>query len=87
MTLTFGGNDKILDMPVDFEDGILAKATAHFLAGLGAPEGRLGYFLQKAEDELQEARRFNEEDEDRDVSFEIGAPPPPLGRFRSNGWV
>lgn len=86
ITLTFGGNDKILDMPVDFEDGILAKATAHFLAGLGAPEGRLGYFMQKAEDELQEARRFNEEDEDRDVTFEIGSPPPPLGRFRTNGW-
>lgn len=87
ITMTFGGNDKILDMPVDFEDGILAKATAHFLAGLGAPEGRLSYFLQKAEDELQEARRFNEEDEDRDVSFEVGNPAPPLGLFRTNGWV
>jgi hypothetical protein len=85
--MTFGGDNHVLDMPVDFEDGILAKATAHFLAGLGAPEGRLAYFLQKAEDELQEARRFNEEQEDQDTSFEIGAPPPPLGRFRSNGWV
>jgi hypothetical protein len=87
VVLTFGGDGHVLDMPVDFEDGILAKATAHFLAGLGAPEGRLAYFLQKAEDELQEARRFNEEQEDQDTSFEIGAPPPPLGRFRSNGWV
>ena len=87
IVMAFGGDNCILDMPVDFEDGILAKATAHFLAGLGAPEGRLAYFLQKAEDELQEARRFNEEQEDQDTSFEIGAPPPPLGRFRSNGWV
>lgn len=87
VTMSFGGDQLLLDMPVDFEDGILARATAHFLAGLGAPEGRLGYFMQKAEDELTEARRFNEENEDQDTSFEIGAPPPALGRFRSNGWV
>jgi hypothetical protein len=87
VTINFGGDDLVLDMPVDFEDGILARATSHFLAGLGAPEGRLGYFMQKAEDELQEARRLNEENEDQDVSFEVGAPPPPIGRFRSNGWV
>lgn len=87
VTVSFGGDHLLLDMPVDFEDGILARATAHFLAGLGAPEGRLGYFMQKAEDELAEARRFNEENEDQDTSFEIGAPPPALGRFRSNGWL
>lgn len=87
VTVSFGGDQLLLDMPVDFEDGILARATAHFLAGLGAPEGRLGYFMQKAEDELAEARRLNEENEDQDTSFEIGAPPPALGRFRSNGWV
>lgn len=87
VTTSFGGDDLMLDMPVDFEDGILARATAHFLAGLGAPEARLGYFMQKAEAELDEARRFNEESDDQDLSFEVGAPSPPTERFRTNGWV
>ena len=71
-TLTAGGDNYLLDIPEDYEDGILARATAHFLAGLGTPSDRLSYFMQKAEDEFNEARRANEEFEDNDISFEVG---------------
>lgn len=71
-SIVVGGDNYLLDIPEDYEDGILARATAHFLAGLGTPSDRLSYFMQKAEDEFNEARRANEEFEDNDIAFEVG---------------
>lgn len=68
--IQFGGEDEILDIPEDYENGILAWATGHFLSSLGTPTERLQYFVTLGMDELQEARRANEEQEDLDLSFQ-----------------
>ena len=69
----FGGDTWHLDIPEDYENGLLAWATHHFLSGLGAPEKRLNYFIQLANDEFSEARAANERFEDQDIAFEFGS--------------
>lgn len=73
-SMSFGGDTVALDIPEDFENGILSWATHHFLSGLGAPQGRLGYFIGLAESEFDEARAANERYEDQDIAFEVGNP-------------
>lgn len=71
---SFGGDALALDIPEDFENGIMSWATHHFLSGLGAPQGRLSYYIGLAESEFDEARGANERYEDQDISFEVGNP-------------
>jgi hypothetical protein len=74
--LSFGGDATYLDIPEDYENGILARAAAHFLGGLGAPEGRLSYFQGMAEQELDRAIVTNHEYEDQDICFLPDTTPP-----------
>jgi hypothetical protein len=80
-TAGFGGDALALDIPEDFENGIMSWATHHFLSGLGAPEGRLSYYISLSESEFQEARAANERYEDQDISFEIATPPWGRGAY------
>lgn len=69
---TIGGDSYTLDIPEDYENGIIAWAVHHFLSALGAPESRLAYFIKLANDELAEALKANELYEDQDTGFELG---------------
>jgi hypothetical protein len=69
----FGGDLWTLDIPEDYENALMSRATQEFLSSLGAPQGRLEYYIQLANDEFQEARAANERFEDQDISFELGA--------------
>lgn len=73
-TYSCGGDEHPLDIPEDYENGILSWATHHFLSTLGAPQGRLTYYVQLANDELEEAKRVNEQFEDQDIGFDLGFP-------------
>jgi hypothetical protein len=70
ITYVFGGDDELLDIPEDYENGILSWAQAHFLSATGAPRERIQYFMGLALDELNEARRVNEPGEDQDMAFQ-----------------
>lgn len=77
--VTAGGDNILLDIPEDCEHGIISWATHHFLSSLGAPSGRLEYFVGLADKELARAEKANEEYEDQDQSFELGGG---LGYYR-----
>ena len=69
-----GGDNVYLDLPEDFENGLLSWAVHHFLSGLGAPEGRLRYFISLANGEEDRALEANETFEDEDHAFQFGDP-------------
>lgn len=69
---TIGGDNYTLDIPEDYENGIIAWAIHHFLATLGAPDSRLAYFVKLANEELTEALKANEHYEDQDIAFALG---------------
>jgi len=71
-TFNFGGDNWFLDVPEDYENAILSRATHQFLSDLGAPEGRLSYWIQMANSEFDEAQAANQRYEDQDISFELG---------------
>jgi hypothetical protein len=71
-TFNFGGDNWYLDLPEDYENALLSRATHQFLSDLGAPEGRLSYWIQMANSEFDEAMEANHRYEDQDISFELG---------------
>jgi len=71
-TFAFGGDNWFLDIPEDYENAIMSRAVHQFLSDLGAPEGRLSYWIQMANSEFDEATEANQRYEDQDISFELG---------------
>lgn len=69
-TISIGGDGIPLDIPEDYENGILAWATAHFLSSFGGPQSRLDYFMGLANAELDRALAANEPTEDEDLAFQ-----------------
>lgn len=68
-SIIFGGDDKFLDCPEDYVEGIIAMATHHYLINkAGAP--RLEYWQVYAQQELERALRENMSDTpDEEICF------------------
>lgn len=60
---TIGGESYNLDIPSDYEDGIIAWATHHYLANrTGGASPKLQYWAEYAKNELDRALRNNQTD-------------------------
>lgn len=80
-TVTIGGDSYYLDIPQDYEGGILGLAAWHFMAGVGGPADKIAEFKELASSVLQEALNDDGSNEDLDICFE-----PPLPNDTRAAW-
>lgn len=69
--VTVGGDNEFLDIHVDFEWDLLARAVEHFLVSCGAAEAKLAYWIQAAVNGIEKAQAAQNDKDDRDLSFEV----------------
>lgn len=70
VTGTIGGDDVFLDIPADYEDGILASATHHYLANRQGGGPKVQYWAAYAAEQLQKALANNQSDTpDQEIVF------------------
>ena len=93
-TIVVGGDTELIDIPADYEDGIVALGTYIYLINRGSGGPRLQYWQAESERRLQEAIAANFEDTPDE---ELAILPPymfdntiPLGpndiRWANLGW-
>lgn len=70
VSLTIGSDDDFLDIPVDWEEGILSYATWHFLTSVGGPVEKIQMFFSEAEESLRLAKKDNNTADDFDLAFD-----------------
>lgn len=68
-TIAIGATTDFLDIPADYEDGLIAWATHHFLINNGESEVRLNYWQSYAAEVLARAKAENHYEEDEEVTF------------------
>lgn len=79
--VTVGGDSEFLDIHVDFEWDLLARAVEHFLVSCGAAETKLAYWMGAAQRGLEKAQAMQNDHDDRELSFE---PLPFWGGYNPN---
>lgn len=78
-TMTIGGTTKFLDVPSDYEDGIVSRAKEIYLAEREADGSRYQRFALEARAMLERAKANNFRDPDNEIVFlapsDVGTPP------------
>lgn len=81
VVIDVGGDAEFLDIHVDFEWDLLARAVEHFLVSCGAAEAKLAYWMGTAQRGLEKAQAMQNDHDDRELSFE---PLPFWGGYNPN---